>query len=266
MLTKQIADLSLDKIAQSGQCFRLRRGQDGAFHAITGTHTVKLIQNEPDHITFYCTEQEFTDIWTPYFDLHTDYAAFRACVPPEDTYLTQAAAFGQGIRILQQDAWEMLITFIISQRKNIPAIQSAVEALCTQYGTQLANGQFAFPTPAQLAGCTEQNFRDCGLGYRAPYLYQAAQLVANDTVSLSQLRQQSDEVLEQQLLTITGVGKKIAACVMLFGFHRLSAFPCDVWINRVLAQQYAGHFPLEQYPNCQGVMQQYLFYYARKSC
>lgn len=260
-------DFDAVKIAQSGQCFRWYPLADNQCRIFAGEHTVILSQPAPDRLELTCTESEFQDFWHTYFDFDCNYTALRSKVLSSDSYLTQAAGYGCGIRILQQDPWEMLITFLISQRKSIPAIQKAVEALCTAAGAPIGEEQgktlYAFPTPSQLAALDTDTLASCGLGYRLPYIEKAAQTVSQNPAQFAALSQQSDAELLQSLLAFHGVGTKIAHCVMLFGFHRLDAFPKDVWINRVLDTHYPNGYPFAQYTPFNGVMQQYLFFFGR---
>ena len=156
----------------------------------------------------------------------------------------------------------MLVTFIISQRKNIPAIRACVETLCSRYGEPIGT-TYAFPTPAALAEADEEALRACALGYRAGYVLAAAQMADAGTLDLSALVSLEDDQLAESLMTVPGVGVKVANCVSLFGYHRIAAFPRDVWMNRVIHEHYRGRFPLYRYKGFAGVMQQYLFYYAR---
>lgn len=260
-------DFDAVKIAQSGQCFRWYPLAENQCRIFAGDRTVILSQPAPDRLHFTCTEAEFSDFWHAYFDLDCNYMALRSKIVSSDTYLSKAAEYGCGIRILQQDPWEILITFLISQRKSIPAIQKSVEALCTAAGTPIGEEQgktlYAFPTPSQLAALDAETLAACGLGYRLPYIEKAAQLVSQDPAGFEALSKQSDEELLQSLLSFHGVGTKIAHCVMLFGFHRLDAFPKDVWINRVLDTHYPNGYPFAQYAPFNGIMQQYLFFFGR---
>lgn len=254
-------DFNLEKIADSGQCFRLNRLEPGRFRLTARDRYVELTERA-DAWALDCPAAEFNALWRRYFDLDEDYAAFRAAVPEKDMYLTAAAEFGTGIRILRQDPWEMLVTFIISQRKNIPAIRACVETLCTRYGESLGP-EYAFPSPAALSGAGEEGLRACALGYRAGYVLAAAQLVRTGALDLEALASLGDGELLEALTAVPGVGVKVASCVSLFGYHRIAAFPRDVWINRVVREHYRGRFPLYRYRGFAGVMQQYLFYYAR---
>lgn len=248
-------DFDLRKIAESGQCFRWNPVGGGGYR----------IQAKDRMLTICPTGQglyevsEWDAFWENYFDLSTGYAEIRAGISEDDPYLRAAAQAGEGIRILRQDPWETLITFIISQRKSIPAIKGCVEKLCRAAGRKLSEGYYAFPTKDELAALSTEDLRACGLGYRAKYI--AA--VAGSSTDVDEMRTLDDEQLLKELMLLPGVGVKVASCTMLFGFHRLNLFPEDVWINRVLEEHYPDGFPFERYAPYCGVMQQYLFYYRR---
>ena len=267
MMIIQNPDFNIRKIAESGQCFRLKPTQNGGF-ALVAQGRVLRLTDTPSGVALDCTQAEFNAIWRDYFDLAIDYAAIRARVDSTDAFLLRACDYGAGIRMLRQDTWEMLVSFIISQRKNIPAIQYCIEALCSRYGEPIeSEGErfYAFPSAETLATLDEAHFLACSLGYRAKYVLAAARIVAAGTLNLAAIASCSDEALFAALLSVPGVGEKVANCVMLFGYHRLARFPRDVWINRIEAQEYDGAFPLEQYPDIAGVLQQYIFYYARSA-
>lgn len=260
-------DFDAVKIAASGQCFRWYPLSDGRCRIFARDRTVVLKQTAPDTLELDCTPAEFQSFWHDYFDFSTDYTEIRASIDPNDHYLSQSAACGQGIRILRQDPFEMLITFLLSQRKSIPAIQKSVEALSRAAGTPIgeADGQtlYAFPTPAQLAALDDDTLAACGLGYRLPYIRQAAQVAAQNPALFDELAALDDAALREKLLSLHGVGPKIAQCVMLFGFHRMDSFPLDVWMNRVMDIHYPNGFPFDRYAPFNGVIQQYLFYFVR---
>jgi N-glycosylase/DNA lyase len=266
MITITNPDFDIRKIAESGQCFRLNRQADGTYALVARGRVLHLTEADGG-CTLDCTQAEYDAIWRDYFDMDTDYAAIRAQVDPDDAFLQRACEFGAGIRMLRQDPWEMLVSFIISQRKNIPAIQYCIEALCARYGEPIESGGtrfFTFPSAERLAALDEAHFLACSLGYRAKYVRSAARMVASGALDLSAIASLNDEALYSALLTVSGVGEKVANCVMLFGYHRLSRFPRDVWINRIEAKEYGGAFPTGRYPETAGALQQYIFYYARK--
>jgi N-glycosylase/DNA lyase len=262
MISMTIPYFDLQQIADSGQCFRMTKLENNRYQVLAGNHLL-YVQQEKDYFTFDCTSEEFESFWKSYFDLDTDYSIYINAIPPEDSFLQMAVTAGGGIRILRQDKWEMLITFLLSQRKNIPAIKKSVEALCRLCGTPIQNGLYAFPTPEQLAACSIEELERCSLGYRAKYIYRAAATVAADPACLERCAAFKDEELSQFLLSFYGVGVKVSNCVMLFGYHRIAAFPVDVWMNRILEQVYHGQFPLGRYEGFAGVIQQYMFYYGR---
>ncbi|MEN6420169.1 MAG: DNA glycosylase [Clostridiaceae bacterium] len=258
-------ELNVKKIAESGQCFRLNPAGEGRYRLLAHGRALTLTQTEQS-VLLDCTQEVFDALWRQYFDWDTDYAAIRNSVDPADAYLTRSAAFGAGVRILRQDTWETLITFILSQRKNIPAIKGCVELLCSRFGEPIPGAEaFAFPKPEALANTELECLLGCSLGYRGKYVLAAARMAVSGALDFTATESLSDGALYEKLLTVPGVGKKVADCTMLFGFHRLGRFPVDVWIERVLAREYPNGFPLERYGAFAGVLQQYMFYYERKS-
>ena len=256
--------LDIKKIADSGQTFRMSPDPERSLKA--GADVYRCIAS--DRICCAggglvdCPESE-NAFWKNYFDIDTDYEAMAASIDEDDLYLTAAAEFGKGIRILRQDPWEMLITFIISQRRSIPSIKTCVEALCRKWGRPIGDGLFAFPTPDELASASLDELACCSLGYRTEYVYLAVQGVRDGSVDLAAMERMSDQELFAALTGLRGVGPKVANCVSLFGFHRIGAFPIDVWIDRVLKEHYPYGFPFERYEGYAGVMQQYMFFSAR---
>ena len=261
--------LDIKKIADSGQTFRMCPDKEKSLAA--GADIYRCIASDR-----FCyagggrvwyegsgDDPSGDAFWKRYFDLDTDYEAFMDSIDPEDVYLTEAADFGRGIRILRQDPWEMLITFIISQRRSIPSIKTCVEALCRKWGRPVGDELFAFPAPEELASASLEELACCSLGYRTEYVYLAAQGVCSGDVDLDAMDKMSDQELFDALTSLRGVGPKVANCVSLFGFHRIGAFPIDVWIDRVLKEHYTSGFPFDRYNGYAGVMQQYMFFAAR---
>lgn len=292
-------EISLKEIYSSGQCFRWQDLGNDTYRIIAGTHLADIRQISRTKIAIKePASDQNTDakkdsgFWEQYFDLETSYRAIQETIPPSDAYLLRAAKSGAGIRILRQDPWEMIVTFIISQRKNIPAIRTCVEKLCRVSGRKITlsgpdvpeedSSQICslFPSPQEILalrcckaeGLPEDGpvpcsfkaagFQSCSLGYRMPYIRDAASWMSKHRINgLSSL---SDEDLLKALMEIKGVGIKVASCIMLFGFHRLNAFPVDVWMKRVQEKQYPKGFSLNRYAAYAGVMQQYLFCQVRK--
>lgn len=258
-------DFDLTKIADSGQAFRVVSAGDG-WRFVTGHRLLHMTQKSAHRYEVDCSRWTWDHFWHSYFDLDRNYAAIRAEIPPEDAYLCGAALAGQGIRILRQDPWETLVTFIISQRKSIPAIRSCVETLCDSLGTPLAEEQgrllYSFPAAQALCDASAQTLRSCALGYRLPYVQAAARAVASGTLDLNRLADLPDEELLDSLMQVYGVGVKVANCVALFAYGRVSCAPVDVWIARVVEEHYGGKNPFPRYGNA-GILQQYMFYEAR---
>ena len=254
-------DFDLDKIIDSGQCFRPCRTGDGAYRFITGDHVVTIRDvtkgsgETPKRLEISCSREEWDRVWHRYFDLDTNYREIRNGIPKKDGYLRKAADLGAGIRILRQDKFEMLISFIISQRKSIPAIRTSVEKIVDLYG----HDGF-FPKPSDMLNAAERDLQSCGLGYRVPYVRQAAKRVALRDIDLEELDRLSDDELFEELKSFHGVGDKVANCVALFAYHRTGRAPVDTWIARVINEQYGGTNPFPKYGSVAGIMQQYMFY------
>ncbi|MCI7595124.1 MAG: DNA glycosylase [Lachnospiraceae bacterium] len=266
-MTVQITDdFDLKKIADSGQCFRIKAFPDGTYRFITGNQVLYIRKIEPELYDISCSEEIWNSVWYPYFDLDRSYSEIRKRIGPRDQYMLAAAENGRGIRILRQDPWEMLITFIISQQKTIPAIKAAVETLAVCYGSLAADSTdklYCFPTPWQLSVATEENLREYKLGYRAPYIMDAIRQVQGKQIDLYGLASRSDRKLFETLKQIAGVGDKVANCICLFAYGRTRLAPVDTWIKKVIDQKYKGKNPFPKYKDGAGIMQQYIFYYAQ---
>ena len=254
----------IGQICHSGQCFRMKQLENGRYSVVAYGKYLEVEQNG-DAITFYCEQEEFDSLWKSYFDLDTDYRIYMEEIDPKDTYLKQAATFGEGIRILRQEPWEMIISFIISQQNNIKRIRKCVETICERYGTAKIseNGvvYYEFPTMEQLSLATEEELRACNLGYRSKYIVKTTKSLLDGEVNLEALQKMEFQEAKKELLKLTGIGVKVAECICLFGLHHMDGFPVDTHINQVLEKQYQGGFPFERYQGYAGILQQYIFYY-----
>ena len=282
MIQKTLTSFDLKQIADSGQCFRMLPAEEAnTYTVISGPHFLKAAQ-DGQTVTFFCEPEELP-FWERYFDLDTDYDAFRKAINPRDAYLKQAADFGQGVRILRQDLWEMIITFIISQQQTIPSIRRRVEDLSHAYGSRLpVPGTFySFPSPEQLSAASLEDLLAMKLGYRAKYIKRACEDACSGRLDLSYLGSHEDAM--DYLTGFYGIGEKVANCICLFGLHHIDAFPVDTWIRKILMNRYAPksrlpkdlpqsrvcealiqkHF--SRYRGFAGVMQQYIFYYERNA-
>ena len=262
MIKTILHDFSIEKIAHSGQCFRCNALEKNKYNVIAFGKYLEIEQHG-ENVIFYCSKEDYEKIWYPYFDLGTDYKKFVNAVPHTDEYLTKAVAFGKGIRILKQDFWEMIISFLISQQNNIKRIKKIIELLCQTYGEKgKENGvvYYTFPSIEALSQATEQELKNCNLGYRGKYVIQTTKSLLQ-TQKIEKIQQMRYNEAKKELLSLYGVGEKVADCICLFGLHHLEAFPIDTHIKKILEKQYSNGFPFSVYEGYQGVIQQYLFYY-----
>jgi len=247
--------LDLKKIAESGQCFCWRLIGDGTYEVSSLGRKLAARQLSPDCIEASCDADEWRDIWSGYFDMGSDYAAYEASIDPDDEYLLAAANAAHGLRLLRQDFWETLVSFIVSQNNNIPRITGILNRLCV-----MCDG---FPNPTQLAALSVDELTKCGVGYRAPYLIAAAIKYIDDKPETF-LSQYSYNEAKAYLMGYHGIGPKVADCVCLYGLGHREAFPRDVWVKRIEREHYDGCFPEFKYPECAGVLQLFMFWYERR--
>lgn len=254
----------LEQICRSGQCFRMESLGAGRFRVVAGRRYLELEQ-QGAACRFFCGSEDFSHFWKDYFDLGQDYQVYLDRIDPADSYLKEAAAFGSGMRILRQELWEMIVSFLISQQNNLVRIRRCIGNICEKYGERLVNERgeayYAFPEPEALAGLAEDGLFPCNLGYRSKYVVRAARDVVEGKFDLEAVGQMSYKDAMEALLGLFGVGEKVAGCICLFGLHHLEAFPVDTHIRQALERQYPKGFPFERYAGVQGVVQQYIFYY-----
>ncbi len=243
-----------------GQCFRWRARPDGSFTGIV-RGTIARVWDEDGALCISGTQETFDTLWRAYFDCDTDYTAICRAFAVDD-FTAAAARFGAGIRILRQEPWEALCTFLLSQCNNIPRITALVQRLCTGWGEPIADsGEFAFPAPDALADLTPDALAPLRAGYRAPYLIGAAQAF-RDPRALTDLQALSTEEARREIMRLHGVGRKVADCFLLFGLHKLDAFPVDTWMKKAAAY-YSGDIGRFMHSPYAGVFQQYFFHYTR---
>ena len=259
-----VGDFDLVRIFECGQCFRWEADANGVYTGVAFGCVVRL-RREGESVFISGGPEDFEKIWRGYFDLDRDYAEIRRrlCV---DEFMCRAAGYGSGIRILRQDRWEALCSFIISQCNNIPRIKKIIAALCHQFGDRLEFGgeeYYAFPSAERLAALGEADLAPLRCGYRAPYILGAAEAVVCGKLDLDSLSKKTPEEARKALKKLRGVGDKVADCVMLFGLNMLDAFPRDIWMRRALAEHYGPGFDAGIFTPYAGVAQQYIFYYAR---
>ena len=259
-----ISDFDLYGIFECGQCFRWNSDESGAYTGAAFSRAVRLWR-EQNSIFISCTMDEFQSVWFDYFDLGRDYEKIREKLGISD-FMQRATAYGAGIRILRQDKWEALCSFIISQNNHIPRIKKIVEALCGLFGEPISfdgSVYYSFPTPEKLCGLDESDLAPLRCGYRADYILSAARAVADGSLDLDALSQSSIPDARRELLKIRGVGNKVADCVLLFGFGLLDSFPVDVWMKRAISEHFSPDFDPTVFSPYAGIAQQYIFHYVR---
>lgn len=267
LTVKNIHCLNLDYALDCGQSFRWEKNSLGHWCAVVGNKYGELSQtfnkDGSCDITFYnCTEDEFRNFWIHYLGLDIDYDSIINKY--DDKFLKLAIKEFYGIRILNQDPWEALCSFIISQNNNIPRIKGIIKRLCENYGERLPNGEYSFPSADTIAKLTEEDLAPLRAGFRNKYIVDAAKKVASKEVNLEKIKELSLPEAEAELLKIKGVGPKVAQCVLLYGLEQINAFPIDVWVKRIMAELYPNGMP----SCCEGTMgiaQQYLFHWRRNS-
>lgn len=255
------SDFNLRDTLLCGQCFRFSENPDGSFKGVAFGRELVLAQKS-DSIVFYCDEKDFSDIWVNYFDLGQDYGEIKAELSALHPVLKEAARFAPGIRILRQEPFEALISFIISQNNNIKRISGIVERLCSLCGDQIKEGVFAFPRVDALAKLSSEDLAPIRAGFRAKYIVDAAQKVKSGELNLKSLESLEYDEAKKQLMKIKGVGPKVADCVLLYGLHRTEGFPMDVWMKRAMEKLFTGVSPSD-FGKYAGIAQQYIFHYAR---
>lgn len=264
-----LQNYSLYKTFDCGQCFRFEpsRAVDGAFEGVAHGRFLRVYQDTPDDMTLLdCSMEEYENIWRRFFSIDKDWDGIKADIERRSPVLCDAAAKAGNIRILTQDRFEALCSFIISQCNNIPRIKGLVRALCERYGQKIftpeGNAVYTFPTPESILSQPVSSLTSLRLGYRDQYIYDAAKAASEgilDKISAAPTTKDAERII----CSINGVGKKVAACALLFGFERYDAFPVDVWMKRALARLFPGVGDYAVFGPYAGVAQQYMFYCER---
>jgi len=285
LVIENIRDFSADEIFESGQCFRFAREKNGSFTGVVrGCFANISYDNEEDVLTVWSDYMPKSDalrtkFWRDFFDLDRDYKEIKRALSDKDPVMEKAIISAGGLRVLNQEPWETLISFIVSQNSNIPRIKGCIEALCERFGEKVGRFEgrdmYAFPTIKALSSATPEDLDICKLGYRAQYIAEAARQVSVDGGAfLDTAYSADDEKAGQYLLTLSGVGPKVANCVMLFSMKKTDSFPIDVWMARAMNELYGipekDHDAMREYANSHfspwgGIAQMYLFEYIRRN-
>lgn len=242
--------MNIETIANSGQCFRLNQIDDKHYELVAFGEVLRIYAPNPGSFCYVSRRN-----WSRYFRFNEDYNIYNP-----DPFLAKAIEHSPGLVILRQDPWEVLVSFIISQRKSIPAIKNSIERLCRAYGDPIDDTHWAFPTAEQLMQLDKD---DCGLGYRKDYIQTLARDIVDGKFSMEELITANYDKAKEMLLNIKGVGEKVTNCVLLFGLGFDNAFPIDTHIRKTLDEHYPDGFPYERYDGQLGLAQQYLFEYQR---
>ena len=272
----------LKDIFECGQCFRWNENENGSYTGVINNGVLN-VEKQGEKIFFTgILDQDIKEVVRFYFDLDRNYEEIKMQLSNIDKYLKTSVEYGKGIRILNQDLWETIISFIISANNNIPRIKGIIERISKKYGTEIEwNGEkyYTFPTPKQLGKATVEDLRSLGTGFRDIRIYETTQKVLSGEFNLNEVQNKDTLSAREELLTLSGVGPKVADCILLFStFKRFDVFPIDVWVRRVMNELYIKNedetkvskneiskIANEKFGNLEGFAQQYLFYWKRES-
>lgn len=280
-IIKNCKSFKAKDIFECGQCFRWNEEPDGSYTGIFG-HNVLNVKEEKDIVITGICNGNIEDICKNYFDLDRNYEEIKETLSLIDDNMKESIKYGEGIRILNQDLWEMIISFIISANNNIPRIKGIIERMSAKYGQEIkfrGTSYYTFPTIDELSQASVKDLKDLGLGFRDRYVYETTKKIKEGKINLENLKQEPTNEVRKQLLTLTGVGPKVADCIMLFStLKRFDVFPVDVWVRRVMNDLYIHNedetkvnkkqiqeIARDKFGALEGIAQQYLFYWKRES-
>lgn len=280
-IIKNCKSFKVKDLFECGQCFRWNEEPDGSYTGIFG-HNVLNVKEEKDIVITGICNGNIEDICKNYFDLDRNYEEIKETLSLIDDNMKESIKYGEGIRILNQDLWEMIISFIISANNNIPRIKGIIERMSAKYGQEIkfrGTSYYTFPTIDELSQASVKDLKDLGLGFRDRYVYETTKKIKEGKINLENLKQESTNDVRKQLLTLTGVGPKVADCIMLFStLKRFDVFPVDVWVRRVMNDLYIHNedetkvnkkqiqeIARDKFGALEGIAQQYLFYWKRES-
>ena len=283
-ILKEPKTFDLKDIFECGQCFRWNEQEDGSYTGIWKENIVNIKKEGQDYVfTGICKNNNLEEEIYTYFDLDRNYEKIKEELSKKDEYMKTSIAYGKGIRILNQDLWETIISFIISANNNIPRIKGIIERLAKAYGKEIEwKGKiyYTFPTPEELKDVTIEEYRKLGLGFRDIRLYETTKMILEGKVDLEELKKNPNTMeVREKLLTLSGIGPKVADCILLFSdLKRLEVFPIDVWVRRVMNDLYIKNedeakvskkqiekIAKEKFGDLTGLAQQYLFYWRREA-
>lgn len=261
IILKGVNCLDIELSAFCGQAFRWSKTEEGFIKGTVKGKTAVIEKTDEGYFFHSCSENEFKEIWFEYFDLGTDYAEICEKISPDES-IKKAVEMYYGIRILKQEPWEALCSFIISQNNNIPRIMGIIDRLCSTYGDKNEKGEYTFPSYEKLIDLTVEDLAPLRAGFRSKYILDAAQKLYNKEIDLEKIYSAPMDEARNELMKIKGVGPKVAECTLLYGFGKKEAFPVDVWVKRIVSELYPEGLP-ECIKGNEGIAQQYLFHWRR---
>lgn len=276
LIVTGLEDFDLNHIFDCGQCFRFNKIDNSTYEGVAKGKALRISQQNNEIILYDTTEEDFRSIWYNYFDLGRDYGEIKSRLS-SDNVMREAISYGEGIRILNQDLWEAVVSFIISSSNNIPRIKGIIERFCECFGDAIeymGNTYYSFPDAAVVAALTREDLAPIRAGYRDKYILDAALKFTNGELSDEYVRSLTTPEAKKALMTINGVGNKVSDCILLFGLSRANSFPIDVWIKRIMEYYYfdteqsietISEFAARRFGDLGGFAQQYLFFYAREN-
>ena len=280
---KNPKSFNLEHIFECGQCFRWNKEKDKSYTGIFKENVLNVKQEGEDFVFRGICKGDIKEEIEEYFDLSRNYEEMKSKLEKIDESMAISIKYGEGIRLLNQELWETIISFIISANNNIPRIKGIIERLSAKYGKEIIyNGKiyYTFPTPEQLKNASVEDYRKLGLGFRDVRLYETVHMVLDGKVNLEKMQKEKDTLkIREELLSLSGVGPKVADCILLFStLKRLEVFPIDVWVRRVMNELYIKNpdenkvnkkeimrVANEKFGTLAGIAQQYLFYWKREA-
>ena len=282
-ILKNPNSFNLEHIFECGQCFRWNKQEDGSYTGIFKENVLNVKQKGKDFVFKGICQGDIKEVIQEYFDLNRNYDEIKNTLKKIDENMVVSIKAGDGIRLLNQELWETIVSFIISANNNIPRIKGIIERLSAKYGKEITfegRSYYTFPTPSELSKVTVEEFRKLGLGFRDIRLYETVHMVLYGKVNLEEMElEKNTSFIKQELLKLSGVGPKVADCILLFSIlKRLEVFPIDVWVRRVMNELYIKNedenkvkpkliekIAIEKFGNLAGMAQQYLYYWKREA-
>lgn len=275
-VANNIQDFELAHIFECGQCFRWRKNIDGSYTGVIKQGIINVKKDGNNVIFTGEVNGDIEEICKDYFDLGRNYSDIKKILRENDENMKIASEYGYGIRILHQDPWEMIISFIISAANNIPRISKTIENISKAYGKEITYNQisyYLFPTAEELSKATADDLRKLNLGFRDKYVFEATRRVNDGEVNIENLEKMTTLDARKELMKIPGIGAKVADCILLFSMGRVESFPVDTWIKKVMSELYVdstnitkiNQYASQRFGKYAGIAQQYLFYYKRSN-